>query len=151
MSGEFSKITIAIDSGKLTKVQSISSIQGEFSMSDGRKRKLRNARLRLQLTKGAQLATGWLQFHGLRTPVTSAESRAEILTSNLPQIIRSRIQSPFLSKTPNFKLPRPARMRRGRKIKSQRFVGLLTAASNRKPRSLCRLIIGRRSEPKGFL
>ncbi|GBM11687.1 hypothetical protein AVEN_75645-1 [Araneus ventricosus] len=91
---------------------------------------------------------------GLRTPVTSAESRAEILTSNLHQIIRSRISksiSPFPPKLETFKLLRPAPMRRGRNVKSQGFIGLLTAASNRKPRSLSHLIIGRGSEPKGFL
>ncbi|GBM72466.1 hypothetical protein AVEN_226107-1 [Araneus ventricosus] len=41
-------------------------------------------------------------------------------------------------------------MRRGRQVKSQGFVGFLITASNRKPRSLSHLIIGRGSEPKGF-
>ncbi|GBM87556.1 hypothetical protein AVEN_107205-1 [Araneus ventricosus] len=97
---------------------------------------------------------------GLRTPVSSAESRAEILTSNLPPIsrIESRISNPlsesnlfFLSKTLNFKLLRRAPMRRGRNVMSQGFVELLTAASNRKPRSLSHLIIRRGRNIKGFV
>ncbi|GBN10170.1 hypothetical protein AVEN_253398-1 [Araneus ventricosus] len=42
-------------------------------------------------------------------------------------------------------------MRRGRKVKSQGFVGWLTATSNHDLSSLSHLIIGRGSKPKGFL
>ncbi|GBN91060.1 hypothetical protein AVEN_173667-1 [Araneus ventricosus] len=52
----------------------------------------------------------------------------------------------LLSETPNYKLLRPASMRRGRKFKSQGFVGLLTATSNPLASFLSPLTIGRGSE-----
>ncbi|GBM12649.1 hypothetical protein AVEN_46139-1 [Araneus ventricosus] len=145
--------------------------KGEFSKSDGRKRKLRylNAQLNEVTTKGLcklprpvsvsqvynahyissnspKECTDAFAAHqrssssqrlasiprGLKTPVTSPEiSSVEILISQFSQIIRSRISSHLSSS--HFKPPRPAPMRRGRNVKSQGFVGLLTATSNHKP------------------
>ncbi|GBM32135.1 hypothetical protein AVEN_11921-1 [Araneus ventricosus] len=111
--------------------------------------------MRLQLSKGAYSSQRLASIpRGLRTPVTSAEiscrdSDFSIFSNH--SISKIQFNLLFLSKTPNFKLLHPASMRRGRKVKSQGFVGLLTAASNRKPRSLSHLIIRRGSEPKVFL
>ncbi|GBN19830.1 hypothetical protein AVEN_137000-1 [Araneus ventricosus] len=76
---------------------------------------------------------------GLRTPV-QVQNLAPRSDFSIFSDLENRVsnQSPnqfsidllFLSKTPNYKLLRLAPMRRGRKFKSQGFVGLLTATSN---------------------
>ncbi|GBM62650.1 hypothetical protein AVEN_103639-1 [Araneus ventricosus] len=88
----------------------------------------------------------------LRTPVQvqnleprSGFSDLENRVSN-PTPNNSPSNLPQISKTPNYKLLRRAPMRRGRKVKSQGFVGLLTATSNHQPCFLSHLIIGRGSE-----
>ncbi|GBM94631.1 hypothetical protein AVEN_20060-1 [Araneus ventricosus] len=78
---------------------------------------------------------------GLRTPIQvqnigprfhfSIFSDLENRVSNQsPNQFSVDLDLPFLSKTPNYKLLLLAPMRRGRKFKSQGFVGWLTASSN---------------------
>ncbi|GBN35558.1 hypothetical protein AVEN_57028-1 [Araneus ventricosus] len=104
--------------------------------------------MRLQLTKGARLTKGWLQFHG---PKNARNKSRNLEGRDSDFSIFSNHSISNLSHLPSshLKPPRPAPMRRGRKVKSQGFVGLLTATTNLI--SLSHLIIGRESKPKGFL
>ncbi|GBM94482.1 hypothetical protein AVEN_219784-1 [Araneus ventricosus] len=86
-----------------------------------------------QLTKGASLAKGWLNFPGSKTPVIKVQnSIVEVLTFNLHPFF-SVFTSSTLTSNPQ---------RSGRNIQSQLFVRVSNTSSNRNIRFPSSVIIG---------